>query len=60
VGAWNRELSPLKTEVMTMKTINLTALIVALLITSGGFEAINFLFTHASNGHAQETAALVA
>jgi hypothetical protein len=60
LGAQNADFSPLKTEVMTMKTINLTALIVALLITSGGFEGINFLFTHASAGHEQETAALVA
>jgi flagellar basal body-associated protein FliL len=43
-----------------MKTSNLVALIVALLITTGGFEGINLLFTHASNAHEQESAALAA
>ena len=51
---------PMETEVMLMKTSNLVALIVALLITTGGFEAINLLFTQAGNGHTQEPAALVA
>lgn len=39
-----------------MKTSNLTALIVALLVTVGGFEGINFLFTKAYYGHAPATA----
>lgn len=43
-----------------MKTSNLVALIVALLITTGGFEGINLLFKHASNVHEQESAAEVA
>ena len=43
-----------------MKTSNLVALIVALLITAGGFEGINILFTHVSSGHEQQSAALVA
>jgi hypothetical protein len=47
-------------EVIVMKTSNLVALIVALLITTGGFEGINLLFTHAFNGHEQESAALAA
>jgi hypothetical protein len=49
-----------ETEVIVVKTSNLIALILALLITAGGFEVINILFTHASNGHEQEPAALVA
>ena len=36
-----------------MKTRNLVALIVALLISTGGFEAINLLFTQAANAHQQ-------
>ena len=43
-----------------MKTSNLVALIVALLITAGGFEGINILFTHASSSHEPESAALLA
>jgi hypothetical protein len=42
-----------------MKTSNLVALMVALLITSGGFEGINLLFTHASAAQVQESAALI-
>ena len=45
---------------MTMKTSNLVALIVALLITVGGFEGINVLFSQAYNDQAQESTALVA
>jgi len=43
-----------------MKTSNLVALIVALLITTGGFEGINLLFTHAFSVHEQESTALAA
>jgi hypothetical protein len=34
-----------------MKTSNLVALIIALIISTGGIEAINVLFTHASTSH---------
>ena len=33
-----------------MKTSNLVALIVALLVTTGGFAGINFLFTQIAQG----------
>jgi hypothetical protein len=36
-----------------MKTSNLVALIIALIISTGGFEAINLLFTSASGSHAR-------
>ncbi len=42
-----------------MKTSNLVMLIIALIISTGGFEAINFLFTHASSGHERPSAALI-
>ena len=41
-----------------MKTSNLVALIIALLVSTGGFEGINYLFTHASSGTEQSTAAV--
>jgi hypothetical protein len=34
-----------------MKTSKLVAFIIALIISSGGFEAINLLFTQASSSH---------
>ena len=42
-----------------MKTSNLVALMIALLVTSGGFAGINYLFTNAS-GAAEQAAAAVA
>lgn len=33
-----------------MKTSNLVALIIALLVSTGGFAGINYLFTQASSG----------
>jgi hypothetical protein len=42
-----------------MKTSNLVTLIIALIISTGGFEAINLLFTHASSNHERPSAALV-
>jgi hypothetical protein len=42
-----------------MKTSNLVALMIALLVSSGGFEAINFLFTHVAAGHEQASTELV-
>ena len=41
-----------------MKTSNLVALIIALLVSTGGFEGINYLFTHASSEAEQSTAAV--
>ena len=34
-----------------MKTSNLVGLMIALIISMGGFEAVNLLFTHASSSH---------
>jgi hypothetical protein len=42
-----------------MKTSNLAAFMIALLVSSGGFEAINFLFTHVAAGHEQASIELV-
>jgi hypothetical protein len=42
-----------------MKTSNLVALIIALIISTGEFEAINFLFTHASSRHERPSVALI-
>jgi len=42
-----------------MKTSNLIALIIALAITSGGFEGINFLFAKAYNSHERTSAAFI-
>lgn len=43
-----------------MKTSNLVAVIVALIISTGGFETINLLFTHASSSHVRPAEALIA
>jgi hypothetical protein len=45
-------------EVFFMKTSNLMALIIALIISTGGFEAINLLFTQASSSHARPSETL--
>jgi hypothetical protein len=42
-----------------MKTSNLVALMIALIISIGGIEAINLLFTHASSSHERPSAALI-
>jgi len=42
-----------------MKTSNLVALIIALIISTGEFEAINLLFTHASSSHERPSEALI-
>jgi hypothetical protein len=42
-----------------MKTSNLVALIIALIISTGEFEAINLLFTHASRSHERPSEALI-
>ncbi|HUL46628.1 MAG TPA: hypothetical protein VLV25_05990 [Steroidobacteraceae bacterium] len=42
-----------------MKTSNLVALMIALAVSAGGFEAINFLFTHVAAGHEQASTELV-
>ena len=39
-----------------MKTSNLVALMIALLVTTGGFEGVNYLFTHAAAGPEQASA----
>jgi len=41
-----------------MKTSNLVALMVALLITTGGFAGIDFLFIQAFKGHEQASTEL--
>jgi hypothetical protein len=41
-----------------MKTINLPALILALVITTGGIEGINLLFSKAYSDHQRASAAL--
>jgi hypothetical protein len=41
-----------------MKTSNLMALIIALIISTGGFEAINLLFTQASSSHVRPSETL--
>jgi hypothetical protein len=46
-------------EVFFMKTSNLVALIIALIISTGGFETINLLFTKASSSHERPSEALV-
>jgi hypothetical protein len=42
-----------------MKTSNLAALIIALIISTGGFEAINLLFTQAASGHERPSETLI-
>jgi hypothetical protein len=42
-----------------MKTSKLVALMIALLVSSGGFEGINFLFTHVAAGHEQASPGLL-
>jgi hypothetical protein len=42
-----------------MKTSNLVALIIALIISTGGFEVINVLFTHASSSYERPSEALI-
>ncbi len=42
-----------------MKTSNLVALMIALLISTGGFAGINYLFTQASAAHEPASAELV-
>ena len=42
-----------------MKTSNLVALMISLIISIGGIEAINLLFTHASSSHERPSAALI-
>lgn len=42
-----------------MKTSNLVPMILALIISIGGIEAINLLFTHASSIHEWPPAALI-
>lgn len=42
-----------------MKTINLMALIIALMISSGGFAAIDLLFAKAATSHQQSSVELV-
>jgi hypothetical protein len=49
----------IKQEMFLMKTSNLVALIIALIISTGGFGAINLLFTHASSGHERPSEALI-
>jgi hypothetical protein len=51
-----RTLCTIKKEVFFMKTSNLVALMIALLISTGGFEGINLLFTHVSAGHGPASA----
>jgi hypothetical protein len=41
-----------------MKTSNLVILIIALLISTGGFAGINYLFTQVANGTARTSVAL--
>jgi hypothetical protein len=42
-----------------MKTSNLVALIIALIISTGGFEAINLLFTDAASSQERPSEALI-
>jgi hypothetical protein len=42
-----------------MKTSNLVALIIALIISTGGFEAINLLFTDATSSQERPSEALI-
>jgi hypothetical protein len=49
----------IKQEVFFMKTSNLVALIIALIISTGGFEAINLLFTDATSSHERPSEALI-
>ncbi|MGP8035088.1 MAG: hypothetical protein ACLPQ6_13235 [Steroidobacteraceae bacterium] len=42
-----------------MKTSNLVGIIIALIISTGGFEAINLLFTQASSSHERPSQALI-
>jgi len=42
-----------------MKTSNLMSLIIALIISTGGFGAINLLFTKASVSHERPSEALI-
>jgi hypothetical protein len=49
----------IKYEVFFMKTSNLVALIIALIISTGGFAAINLLFTDATSSHERPSEALI-
>ena len=42
-----------------MKTSSLVALIIALIISTGGFETINLLFTKAASSHERPSEALI-
>ena len=42
-----------------MKTSKLVALMIALILSTGGFEAINILFTKASSNHERPSEALI-
>ena len=42
-----------------MKTSNLVALIIALIVSAGGFEGINLLFTHSASSHERPSQALI-
>jgi hypothetical protein len=53
-------LHTIKQEVFFMKTSNLVALMIALVITTGGFAAINFLFTEAAAADAHPPVELTA
>jgi hypothetical protein len=52
-------LCAIKKEVFFMKTSNLVAMMIALLVSAGGFEAINLLFTHVAAAHECACAELV-
>jgi hypothetical protein len=54
-----RTLCTIKYEVFSMKTSNLVALIIALIVSTGGFEAINLLFTQSSSSHERPSEALI-
>jgi hypothetical protein len=45
-------------EVFFMKTSNLVALMIALLISTGGFAGINYLFTQAATGSERSSVAV--
>lgn len=42
-----------------MKTSNLVALMIALIVTAGGFAGINYLFTNASGAIERTSAAVI-
>jgi hypothetical protein len=51
-------LDTIKQEVFFMKTSNLVILMIALLISTGGFAGINYLFTKVATGGERAPAAL--